>query len=127
MKILTSLPSKEPKPALRLPLVRVLKALYNAKGPLSRTRISAKIGNRTNVLTCRAVGYSDPEKRAAFEQTRDGGGSSGNPSPSLLTLGYVRERELDIDGVIEDVVELTAAGRRAYEALGNIKLPPLRK
>lgn len=96
---------------LSRPQQRVLEALFNANGPLTRTVLSAICGNKTQVMVGRAVGYSDPIKRAAFEQTKDGGGSPGNPCPSLLTLGYVEEIALDIDGLIEVAVKLTASGR----------------
>lgn len=106
---------------LSLPQLRVLDCLYRSKGPLSRGRMSERIGNKTVVVVGRAVGYSDPERRAAFENTKDGGFR-----PSLLTLGYVEEVQLDIDGLIETVVSLTKKGREAFKALGPVELPPLK-
>ena len=44
--------------------------------------------------------------RLAFENSKDGGFR-----PSLLTLGYVEEEALDVDGLIETVVKLTKKGR----------------
>lgn len=111
---------------LALPQVRVLHCLASARkgAGLSRAELSRRIGNKTNVVVTRAVGYVDPDKRAAFEQTNDGG-----HRPSLLTLGYVEEYPIDIDGVAELVVRLTDAGRKAFEALrdapGGLELPPL--
>lgn len=122
-------PERKPrarKEGLRLPQIRVLHVLSKAKGPLSRTAISEKCGNKTTVVVGRAVGYSDPAKRKAFEQTKDGGGEPGNPCPSLLTLGYVTEKELDVDGAKETVIELTAKGRKAFQQLGKVSLPALR-
>lgn len=106
---------------LRLPQVRVLQVLSQAKGPLTRGKISDRCGNKTQVVVGRAIGYSDPEKRVAFEQTSDGGFTA-----SLLTLGYVREIPLDIDGIEETAIAMTDAGRRAFKALGKLSLPPLR-
>lgn len=108
---------------LSLPQVRVLQCLAKAKGPLTRVKITERIGNKTGVVTGRAIGYSDPEKRKAFEQSKDGGFR-----PSLLSLGYVKEYELKIpeDGINETVVELTKSGKAAFAKLGRLKLPPLR-
>lgn len=102
---------RKTKTGLRIPQVRVLLVLTKAKGPLTRGKISEKCGNKTAVVVGRAVGYSDPEKRAAFRETRDGK-IAGTP---LLDLKYVREKELDVDGVKELVVEITAAGKKALE------------
>lgn len=119
MKILTE--SQLRDKGLSIPQVRVLQVLYRSRGPLTRAKISEWIGNKTQVVVGRAVGYSDPAKRQTFEQTIDGG-----YRPSLLTLEYVEEDELDIDGLIEVVVRLTPKGRAAFEALGHVELPPLR-
>lgn len=123
MKTLDSMPETKDKDRdkLTLPHIRVLHALANSGGPLTRGRLSSKIGNKTNVVVGRAVGYSDPEKRARFEQTKDGGFTA-----SLLTRGYVEETELDIDGLIEMAVAITEEGRQALEELGDLDLPPLR-
>lgn len=108
-----------------LPQIRVLCVLAKAEGPLTKAKISSLIGNKTNVLAARAVGYSDPVKRAAFENSKDGGFR-----PSLLTLGYVAEISLDIDGVEEIAYELTDSGKAIYKKLkdeGRIDdLPALR-
>lgn len=106
---------------LSLPQIRVLHVLAKTKGPLSRSAISNKCGNKTTVVVGRAVGYSDPKARAAFEQTKDGGFRK-----ALLSLGYVREFPIDTDSGKEVVIELTAAGRKAYAKLGKVKLPELR-
>lgn len=106
---------------LRLPQVRVMQVLAEAHGPLTRGKISRRCGNKTDVVVGRAIGYSDPAKRAAFEQTKDGGFTE-----SLLTKGYVREIPLDIDGVVENTVTLTDEGRTALGGLGILDLPPLK-
>jgi len=125
-KILDAMPSPkavDPEVAkeLSIPQLRVLRILEASRGPINRARISAKCGNATHVVVGRAVGYSDPAKRASFEQTPDGGFR-----PSLLTLGYVEEIPLDIDGVTEIVLSLTKRGREALERTREIQLPPLR-
>ena len=130
MKILDSsrLAKRESRDSLPTPQIRVMQVLARAKGPLTRAKISDRIGYQTGVVAGRAIGYSDPDKRAAFEQTKDGGGSPGNPCPSLLTLGYVREHALDIDGLVETGVELTPKGRQAYHdlGLGSVDCGPIR-
>ena len=129
-RILDSMPQSDTGKrydGLRLPQVRVLQVLASvARGTLTRTKISERCGNKTNVVVGRAIGYSDPEKRTAFEQTKDGGGRPGKPCPSLLTLGYVREVEVDVDGVTETGVVITPSGRKALEALGQVDLPPMK-
>lgn len=109
---------------LSLPQVRVLQALSNAKGPLTRGKLSDRIGNKTDVVVGRAVGYDDPTKRAAFEQSKDGGFRK-----SLQTLGYVKRDEIQVeDGMPREIVyELTPEGAAALEALGELDLPPLKE
>ena len=126
-KILDSMPEDGGRRygGLRLPQVRVLQVLAAAKGPLTRSKVSSRCGNKTDVVVGRAVGYSDPTKRSAFEQTKDGGGEPGKPCPSLLTLGYVTEVEVDLDGVSETGLLITDKGRRALKALGELQLPPV--
>lgn len=112
---------------LRVPQIRVLQALAQlTAGGLTRATLSEIIGNKTGVVVGRAVGYSDPAKRTAFEQTKDGGGSPGNPCPSLLTLGLVEEKEVDKDGLAVAVVSITELGRQTLSSLGTIDLPPIR-
>lgn len=106
---------------LSLPQVRVLRALAAASGPLTRMKLTTRIGFETDSAAGRAVGYSDPIKRAKFERSQYGGYRK-----SLLSLGYVRELTLDIDGLKEVVVELTPAGRLALVRHKDVKLPPIR-
>lgn len=119
------LPPQPSLPKLPIPQIRVLLALLGADGPLTRADLSELIGNKTNVVAGRAVGYSDPVKRLAFEQTKDGGGSPGKPFPSLLSAGYVREEVL-VGDITETVIHLTKEGRSIAEQLQDIELPPLR-
>ncbi len=125
MKILDKMPEPEvhrtQKDGLTIPQIRVLQVLAKSKGPINRAKISERCGNKTTVVVGRAVGYGDPEKRAKFEQSKDGGFR-----PSLLTLKYVRETELDIDGIKETGVEITHRGKVALAKLGRINLPELR-
>lgn len=105
------------KAGLSTPQIRVLLALSRAYGPLSRAKLSQRIGNKTQVVVGRALGYDDPLKRQRFENSKDGGFR-----PSLLTLGYVRKIVLDIDGEKENAYELTDTGKEAIEQLGEITL-----
>lgn len=113
---------------LRVPQVRVLQLLTKLVpgSGMTRATLSNHLGNKTGVVVGRAVGYSDPALRATFEQTKDGGGSPGNPCPSLLTLGLVRERKLWIDGLVEVHVVITDLGRQVMDQLGDVKLPAIR-
>lgn len=106
---------------MNTPQIRVLRTLAAAYGPLSRSKIARKVGTEAEHSVRWAIGYSDPVKRAKFEQTKDGGYRK-----SLLSLGYVRELTLDIDGLKEVVVELTPAGRLALVRHKDVKLPPIR-
>ena len=106
---------------LTIPQIRVLRALAASTGPLTRMKLTTRIGFETDAAAGRAVGYSDPLKRARFEHSRYGGFRK-----SLLSLGYVRELTLDIDGLKEVVVELTPAGRLALVRHKDLKLPPIR-
>lgn len=112
---------KSRKDGLRLPQIRVLNVLAKKGSALSRSKISQLCGNKTTVVVGRAVGYSDPVKRKAFESTKDGGFTK-----SLLSLGYVREIELDIDGAKETAIEITASGKKAFDKAGVTKMPALR-
>lgn len=112
---------------LRVPQIRVLQVLAELDPGLgmTRARLSDICGNRTGVVVGRAIGYSDPVKRAAFEQTKDGGGRPGKPCPSLLTLDYVKEFVLDLDGITEVHIAITSQGRQALKAIGDIQLPEI--
>jgi hypothetical protein len=68
------------------------------------------IGEKANVSSGWVgshVGQVDPVKRAACE-ARSG-------AASLLTLGFVRVKLLDIDGKKERAYGITASGRKALE------------
>lgn len=124
MRVLDKIPASIrglKKTVLPVPQIRVLRALVGTTGGMSRAALSIKIGNKTNTVVGRAVGYSDPEKRAAFENSKDGGFTE-----SLLTRGLVAEVPLDLDGVTEVVIVLTQEGRKMAEELKDLELPALR-
>ncbi len=124
MKKLSSIPPPANRTflnAITIPQLRVLRALAPCRGPISRNEVSRRAGVST-VCIGRAIGYSDPEKRNKLEQSKDGG-----YRPSLLTLLFVTEKELDIDGVKETVLEITDLGRKAVEAQSAVVLPPFRR
>ncbi len=100
--------------------IRVLLALTQARGPISRVHLGDKIG-MTSIRVGKAVGRSEPEARTKFENSQDGGFR-----PSLLTLGYVEEVIIDKCGLKVLTVQITKSGRAALEALGPIELPPIR-
>lgn len=121
-----SLPSPSPdspdssskrKKGLSVPQLRVLRALDASRGPLSRKKLAEATHTNATYVSW-AVGRSEPELRVKFENTRDGGFR-----PSLLSLGYVEEILLDIDGVQERCVALTAAGKKATDDTAYIIIP----
>ena len=102
---------------LTLPQARILHALASKRGPINRAAIIEAVsspGKQTAIGD--SMGYADPERRVR----RDG--EVGHPS--LITEGFVREVELDLDGVTETLFEITDKGRAALTAFGTI--PPLR-
>lgn len=111
----------EQKP-LSLPQLRVLKRLQKSTGGLTRAKLAEEIGvNETYIRW--AVGLTDPAKRVAFEQTKDGGFRK-----SLFSLGYVTEEKLEVpeDGINEMLVSLTPLGKQVLADLGDLDLPPVR-
>jgi hypothetical protein len=114
-----------PSPKMRVPQMRVLKILGEARGPLSKQEIASRIGC-SFVSVVYAIGYSDKESREKFERDKSGGGTPANPNYSLLSLGMVEERTLDLDGIKETVIGLTPKGRNEYERIKNITLHKLK-
>lgn len=98
------------------PQVRVLRCLAECPGWMSKPKLCQKLNN-SSTLVGKTIGYSDPVNRAAFEQTKDGGGKPGKPFPSLLTLGYVEETVIDVEGVKETCYQCSANGRAALAEL----------
>lgn len=111
------------QPQLRVPQVRVLQLLaqIGLYGGLTRSAISKRLGTSTTFVG-KTIGYSDPEKRAAFKLTKDGV-AAGTP---LLEMGYVVDRRVEIEGSVEDVVCITPLGYEAYSSLPQEqkRLPP---
>ena len=120
-KILQKMPEPEDrkdKSGLRVHQIRVLRALRESKGPLSRSKIAEKAGITLTVVA-RALGYENKEKREHFEKHGKEGGFL-----SLLTLGLVREMPLDIDGKIEVCHQLTKEGLAAVEEVQGVSIGP---
>lgn len=87
--------------------VKFLEVLYNARGSLTRKVLSERTGcNPTNV-TANALGYVDVACRTAREEKMG--------YKSLLTLGFVGMKSLDVEGREEKVYFITPEGRKAYE------------
>lgn len=118
-------PTTKSSDGLRTGQLRVLQFLAPYDGLATRGTIADGLGC-SDVYVGKMLGMSNPESRAAFERTKDGGGSPDNPCPSLLTLGFVREVELDVDGVTERSYEITPAGRAGLSLVKPGDLPPVR-
>lgn len=100
---------------------RVLRGLVQTS-PCSKATLCNLI-KRNPTYIAWAVGQSDPEVRAKYEASPESPwkGKDGKPIkneqyffPSLLTRGYVKEIELDIDGVRETVYDITEDGIKAF-------------
>ena len=116
---------KPPRPkkqstTLRSHQLRVLREIGKADGPITRGEIARRLGI-TPVATSRALGFDDPIKRSNFEKNAKEGGF-----PSLITLGYIRRYELDIEGVLEIGYEINSKGREALKDNERVELPPPR-
>lgn len=109
---------------LSIPQIRVLQVLASVRpgGGITRTRISERAGT-TAVLVGKAVGKTDPIKRAEFENTKDGGFRK-----SLLSLGYVVETLITVEGLEELIISITPSGREMFSTVEEIArtLPPPR-
>ncbi len=103
------------KDGLTTPQIRVLRALNKAGKPLNRPALMKAVGCAALRYILVACGLSDPDQRAKYEQRKDWGGSPGNPRKSLITLGYVKEIDIDVDGKKERAYQLLAAGKKAAE------------
>lgn len=91
---------------LRKPMVRILACLAKARSPMARKEISEKAPCDLPFLT-NYLGNYDSEQRAANEEKRG--------FKSLLTLGYVKQEQHDVDGRDVMMYEITANGRKALE------------
>jgi hypothetical protein len=93
---------------------KVLRALKRAKGPLTRNMIGERISSTGEPTSLgAALGRVDEEKRAALEEEVG--------YPSLLTLGYVKMTEVELDGGLSETVYApTARGLAALEKFGPI-------
>lgn len=87
--------------------VKFLEVLYSAKGSLTRKVLSERTGCHPTNVTANALGYVDIECRSAREEKMG--------YKSLLTLGYVGMKSIDVEGREEKVYFITPEGRKAYE------------
>lgn len=84
--------------------LRVLEAL--SKGDwLSKDKIMKRVFNGNSVNLSPIVGATDPKDRPAKEK------AAGHPS--LITLGYVKQHNQNIDGVQVVEYEITPKGKKA--------------
>lgn len=104
---------------LRLPQIRVLAVLCASRPDplLSRGALAERCGFSPLSGTVTRV----------LNGVREGS-SSGSARPGLVPIGYVSKTDLDIDGVIETVYQITPQGRQAYEDWieEHGELPPMR-
>jgi DNA-binding MarR family transcriptional regulator len=98
--------------AVRVPQVRILKALARAKNPLN----SAQISERADVPMTAVVG-----KLGSEDLTDRANTEARHGYKSLITWGYVKAERVVIDAEVSDRTErryhLTAAGRKFLESL----------
>lgn len=103
---------KATKPAtdggLRKPQLKILAALAGAKvkKPVARKDVAALAGV-DNAGCTEWIGSTDPAKRAA---------NDAKHFPSLLTLGFVSEHPVDVEGKNATAYAITEAGRKALKA-----------
>lgn len=104
---------------MKTPQIRVLQLLseIGTSGGLTKQEIARQLGT-TPTLVGKAIGYSNPEKRAAFALTYEGR-AVGIP---LLTRGYVVETRIDdIELGRETLICITQSGYNAYQLLPDDK------
>lgn len=114
------------KHVLSLPQKRVLKILYDSHGPITRARVAVRLGTGNQVYVGKAVGFSDPQRRYEFERSKEGGGRPEFPNLSLLSLGYIVEVDVNVDGISETGLLITDEGKAAFESLPPDAIPPMR-
>jgi hypothetical protein len=101
--------------SLRTAQIRILLALFKARGPLSRRRI------------CEAVAEDYPTARnfqswitaplGSVDEDRRSNREDDEGYPSLLSLNMAGTKVLDIDGKSERVFFITEKGRQALASL----------
>ncbi len=103
--------STQPKRNLSVPQVRILLELeeIDPLGGISRQRISDRIGYASSVPVYQEIGWVDLAKRAAWEIKVQ--------RKCLLSLGYVRELVIDIEGRTERILQLTEEGRTELQKI----------
>jgi hypothetical protein len=94
---------KGKKSGLRPAQVKVLELLKKGDA-LTRTQMYSAL--ETSAGLNGVLGYNDPERRARADQ---------EGYPSLLTLGYIRIKEAEVDGRKTNVYEITPKGKAALE------------
>ena len=110
-------PIPRPLPRVRIPQLRVLKILAgdeNEDTPaLTRQKLNERSGFSSVSGTITRVMNGVPQ-----------GSSSGAERPGLIPLGCVRKFDVDIDGIVETVYQITPLGR---EVLAANPLPTKRR
>jgi hypothetical protein len=101
--------------ALRTAQVRILFALFKARGPLSRARICEAVADDFPTARKFQSWLSAPLGQVDQDDMKQREEKEGYPS--LLSLGMVTTKVLDIDGKGERVFEITQRGKEALSRL----------
>lgn len=99
------------KSKLRALQIKVLRLLEKG-ARMDRATMYKSLGFRQNSGLNDVLGKNDPEKRAQADLKK---------YPSLLTLKYIRCRQVGGDGEVElqNLYEITPAGRKALEKISE--------
>lgn len=92
--------------ALRKPQIRLLQAMAKAKGPLNAARL-CELAGVDRAWVNEFTGKLDADKRADADEKYN--------VKSLVTRGYAKVRQVDVEGKKETVWEITATGRKGLE------------
>lgn len=97
---------------LRLPQVRILKALYDSESPLTKPEIAERA--KVSKSMTANLGSVRPEINAAIFKKYN--------KYSLLHLEYVKSIILDIDGKREERFQITKLGRKTFDKLNILDI-----
>jgi hypothetical protein len=134
-KVLEDFPEADPpriksEEGLTLPQERILMILDAARGPITRTTITERMGYLHPTAVNDALRSPDPSSwiRQRWATDRNGEKYAIDLAISLFERGYVEEVEVMVSGVKEKGIIITDAGRAACVPIkkkyGGV-LPPL--
>lgn len=105
---------RKSKEGLRVPQIRILKALSKAKGPVSKNRICEMVAKEFPTAGKFTAWMSDP--LGAVDEAGRKTAEERSGYKSLLTLRYVTSKVIDVENKKERVYEITSTGRKALVA-----------